>query len=58
MVSPPPLLQPELWAQPLGPDKEITRETMETEPAASLGVRASRAALVSAPRPTRSPNCV
>jgi hypothetical protein len=26
-------------AQPLGPDKEITRETMEPEPAASLGVQ-------------------
>lgn len=42
----PSLLQPELWAQPLGPDKEVTRETMEAELADSLGVSASRAAQV------------
>jgi len=42
----PSLLQPALWAQPLGPDKEITRESMEAELADSLGVGASRASQV------------
>ena len=40
----PSLLQPALYALPLGPDKLITRETIEQELAQQLGVEPSRAA--------------
>jgi CBS domain-containing protein/uncharacterized protein (DUF2267 family) len=40
----PSLLQPTLRAQPLGPDKQVTRETMESELGERLEVDASRAA--------------
>lgn len=42
----PSLLQPALWAQPLGPDKEISRETIESELGQRLGVDAVRAARI------------
>ena len=40
----PSLLQPALYALPLGPDKLITRETIEQELVQQLGVESSRAA--------------
>jgi CBS domain-containing protein/uncharacterized protein (DUF2267 family) len=40
----PSLLQPTLRTQPLGPDKQVTRETMESELGERLEVDASRAA--------------
>ena len=39
----PSLLQPALYALPLGPDKRITRETIEQELAQQLGVEPTRA---------------